>query len=244
VLDSLIELKYFDEEKGLHRRGILDVFTLLVVVCAVETIRSISDWCIFKIQRKVNLSNLKKEKLSQILTLLFFSFIACPVLLGDIQWNMFLLPSEALRASTKSYYLIQMAFWFSCSIRSLEEFLTHRGGPKSDTLSKTSIMYLICVAITYHSRYGEAGQLLFAFQYVTEFLYQSYRLLWVFGSEAWSGLFLNRVFQVWSLLFITCRATVITWCVKHFEVILLPVVFIQVYLIWCIIAWVRTPDTN
>ena len=71
-LGDIVTLQYRNSESDNYDRGSRDIITVSALICGIETIRSVLDWIIFKAQRRANLSNRKKEKLSTTMTLLAF----------------------------------------------------------------------------------------------------------------------------------------------------------------------------
>lgn len=213
----------------MYNRGVGDIVTILSMISGVETVRSLVDWIIFKIQRKVNLSNSKKEKLCTTITLLpFYSIAIIVLLLRGCSWKGLLNKQTQLKPETKQYYLIQVAFWFSCSIRNIEAyFKKYSGGAENDKCSKAALLYLISCLIGYCSVYAEDGIILLCCQYITELCYQLYRILWIFDWD-WS---LNKMFLIWSAVFIMCRIGLIWWTFMV-GAVFIPIFFIQVYLLW------------
>ena len=71
-LGDIVTLQYKIPYTERYLRGPRDLITVSALICGIETLRSVLDWVIFKAQRRVNLSNCKKEKLSTTMTLLVF----------------------------------------------------------------------------------------------------------------------------------------------------------------------------
>lgn len=209
----------------------MDAVTIFMMSSFLETLRSFLDYIIFKIQRKSNLSNSKKEKLNTTITLLLFYFFCI------IIWPLFCLPSslfkreDTIGCNGKRFYLIQISFWLSCSIRNVEEYVTNSSSSQTENKNRSiaATLYLIGSLLGYFSGYALDGLCILFLHYISEFCYQLYRLFYIFEVNPE---FTNRMFQLWSILFVFCRLISMLWTSFIDAKTLFPVLFIQIYLLW------------
>lgn len=186
------------------------MIVLITTICFIEALRSIVDYFIIKLQRKLNLSNNRNEKLAYSFSCIIYYTIGSIYSISYFSWNYLFSITQArsqIYFFEKFWFISQIGFWFSSVVRNLQKLFVKFTKNIDNDYSATPLVYFFFFIYGYASHYASAAMVLITLHYLTDIIYHSVGIFWIFGLKGMCQL----AFRVWTFSFIGMRLIIFEW---------------------------------